>query len=831
MVCDRVASHQAWHDAPRRDSWHKVPCYTTRSESNGAPSTIGLLVLASVLVGSPLLAADPQIGRIAPCGGQRGTEVEVFIDGPRLADAQELLLYYPGIRVAHFEVVEGKRIKARLAIAPYCRLGLHAFRVRAASGISNLLQFSVGPLPQIDEAEPNNEFHEPQKIGMNVTVGGVVENEDVDYFQVEAKKGQRISVEVEGIRLGETFFDPYVAILNKDRFVLAGSDDNPLVYQDAACSVQAPEDGAYVVQVRESSFGGNGSCRYRLHVGDFPRPMAVYPAGGRFGQALEVEWLGDAAGPWKTSVTLPGGPQPMFGLVAQDPLGSAPSLNEFRLGELNNVMEAEPNNGAGEATAGEAPAAFNGVIGQDGDVDCFKFAAKKGQVLDVRVYARAIRSPLDSVLTVLRASNGAGVGGNDDSGAPDSYLRMTAPEDDQYVVIVQDQLLKGGPTYVYRVEVTEVKPRLTLGLPERQQFVDITAPVPQGNRLALLVSAQREDFGGDLALEIKDLPAGISMETVPITADQTTVPVLLAAAADAPLAGSLADVIGRTTADPKVEGRLRQRASMVRGQNNREIWNHYTERIAAAVAQKVPYQVEIVQPKVPLVQSGEMALKIVAKRDEGFKAPITLSMLYNPPGVSTPTSVAIPEGQNEVIMPVTANGGATVRKWKIAVLGQATVGDGTVIVSSQLADLDVSEPFFRFNYTPAAVEQGQSGQVAIEVAQNKPFDGPAKIELLGLPNEVTSEPKEITKETKQLTFPVKTTANSPPGQHKSLLCRAIVTAEGEPITHMIGGGELRIQKPLPQKPAEQPKPQPKPEETKPAEKPLSRLEQLRLQKS
>ncbi len=793
--------------------------------------SVPLALLAIALSSSFALAADPQINRVTPCGAQRGTEIDVVIDGPRLADAQEILLYYAGIRVANFEVPEGKRIKARLAIGPDCRLGLHALRVRTASGISNLVQFSVGPLPQMEEAEPNNEFHEPQKIPMNVTVAGVVQNEDVDYFQIEAKKGQRIAAEVEGIRLGETFFDPYVAILDKERFVLAGSDDTPLVYQDAACSVVAPSDGSYVVQVRESAFGGNGQCRYRLHVGDFPRPLGVFPAGGKFGEKIEVQWLGDPASPWKTSVTLPGSPQPMFGLVAQDPHGSAPTPNEFRLGDLNNLNEIEPNNGAGEATAGEAPVALNGVIAEDGDVDCFKFAAKKGQVFDVRVYARQLRSPLDTVLSVVRASNGAGVAGNDDSGSPDSYLRMTAPEDDQYVVIVRDHLNKGGPAYVYRVEVTPVKPQLTMGLAERSQFVDITAPVPRENRLALLISAQRADFGGDLAVELKDLPAGVQVETVPMTADQTTTPVLLTAKADAPLAGSLVDVIGRTTADPKIEGRLKQRTSMVRGQNNREVWNHYTERMATAVTQKVPYQIEIVQPKVPIVQSGEMALKIVAKRDEGFKAPITVSMLYNPPGVSTPTSVTIAEGQNEVIMPITANAQAAVRNWKIAVIGRATVGDGAVDVSSQLADLEVSEPFVKFTYTPVAIEQGQAGQLPIEIAQNKPFEGPAKVELLGLPNEVTSEPKEISKETAQLAFPLKTTANSPPGQHKSLLCRAIVTRDGEPITHMLPGGELRIQKPLPQKPAEQPKPEKKPENEKPAEKPLSRLEQLRLQKT
>ncbi len=47
------------------------------------------------------------------------------------------------------------------------------------------------------------------------------------------------------------------------------------------------------------------------------------------------------------------------------------------------------------------------------------------------------------------------------------------------MVVVQDHLKQGGADYVYRVEVTPVKPVLTLGLSERSQFADIVAPVPQ----------------------------------------------------------------------------------------------------------------------------------------------------------------------------------------------------------------------------------------------------------------------------------------------------------------------------------------------------------------
>ena len=276
----------------------------------------------------------PEIDRFAPRGAQRGTEIDVVFSGPRLGDARGLLLYEPGIAVKSLEVLPDKRVKARLALAGDCPLGPHALRMQTATGISNLVTFSAGALPEIDEIEPNNDFAKPQKISLNTTVNGVVLNEDVDYFAVEAKKGQRFSAEVEGLRLGETLFDPYLAIMDTNRFVLAAADDTPLLRQDCACSLIVPRDGTYVIQVRESAFGGSDRCHYRLHVGTFPRPLAVYPAGGKFGQTLDVTYIGDPSGPMRQKLTLPSGPQPGYAVWAQDGQGIAPSPNPFRLSPL-----------------------------------------------------------------------------------------------------------------------------------------------------------------------------------------------------------------------------------------------------------------------------------------------------------------------------------------------------------------------------------------------------------------------------------------------------------------------------------------------------------------
>ena len=109
------------------------------------------------------------------------------------------------------------------------------------------------------------------------------------------------------------------------------------------------------------------------------------------------------------------------------------------------------------------------------------------------MFARQLRTPLDSTLNISRIK-GQFIAGNDDSNGPDSYVRFTAPEDDQYVISITDQMGRGGPDFVYRVEVTPVEPRLTLGLPERSAYVDMVAPVPKGNRMALMLSCSAGGF-------------------------------------------------------------------------------------------------------------------------------------------------------------------------------------------------------------------------------------------------------------------------------------------------------------------------------------------------
>ena len=795
------------------------------------------LIFSLVLLVCPTAwAATPSLGAIRPVGGQRGTEIELTLSGARLGDAQEILYYQPGISTIGIKKVDDNNIKAKVKIAADCPLGLHDIRVRTASGISELRTFSVGALKEITEVEPNNDFAAPQAIAMNVTVTGVADNEDVDYYVVQAKKGERISVEVEGLRLGISEFDPCVAILNAKRFELGVSDDAALIWRDGFTSIIAPEDGKYIIQVRESAYAGNGNCIYRLHVGNYPRATAVMPAGARPGESVQVRWIGDPGGEVTSTVKLPATFERDFGIQRQDDKGFSPYPNAFRLTPLGNVLEKEPNDDQAHATPFQAPMAVNGVIEKPGDVDQFVFKATKGQVFDIHCYARRIRSPLDSVMYLGKKGGGATLGA-DDSVGPDSFFRFQAPEDAEYVIWVIDQLGKGGPDYAYRIEVTPVVPQLVMTTNAEQIPLGtgvMSIAVPKGNRQAILIYGNRADFGGQVNVGIDGLPAGVAVEAPTIEASQVVVPVLFSAKPDAALAATLSQVTGKP-ADAKlsVPSRFEQMSVLVLGQNNVNVWSRTVERLAVAVVEECPYTIEIVEPKVPLVRSGQMGLKVRANRKPGFTAPISVYLPWNPPGVGSGGGIQIPEKQNEAIIPMNADGGAELRTWKIVVNGASGVASGPISVSSQLANLTIAAPYLGLTFVAASVDQGKEVDMAVKVAKAVDFPGEASVTLIGLPNKVTTDVKKITKDTTDLVFHIKTDKVSPAGNHASLFCQVAVIQNGEPIVHNIGTGALRIDVPLPPK-ANAPAPAPvvaaalKPRSAAAAAKPLTRLEKLRL---
>lgn len=842
MCCMVVALGAPVLISPVRAGEPMVPTTASAApvSAPAAPTTAPASPSAPIVV-----AGSPELHDIMPAGLTRGTTGALTLRGARLGEVSEALFYKPGVSVRDLKAVDNNTVVMNCAVAADCPLGEHPLRLRTAGGVTELRTVWVGALPVVAEVEPNGDFAAPQKIALNSTIDGAITLEDIDYYAVEVKKGQRLTAEIEAMRLGRAMFDPAVAILDSRRFEQAVSDDSSLLLQDSVASIVAPVDGVYVISVRDASLGGSEQSRYRLHVGTFPRPRVAYPPVGRPGEEPAVTLLGDAAG----AVRPPPGVMPAdaagaWPINASDDTGVSPSPVWMRpcpypaRGEpLPGSPSASPTSAPVEPAVLSAPCAVYGVIAAPGEVDRHRFRAAKGQNLVIESFARRLRSPLDCIVEVFDAA-GQGLAGVDDGAGVDSVLNWTAPADGEYELRVRDHLGRGGDTFVYVVEIAP--PRASLGLAlervdaKRPQHLQAVA-VPRGNRFAVLVRADRQNTGGAVALEFGSIPGGVTVHSTGIEADRGVTPVVFEAAADAPLAGSLVDVRGRIKmgdASADLIGAFRQTIPLVIAAPNETVYYQtHVDRLAAAVTQPAPFRIDIEPPKSPLVQNGSKALKVRVTREAGFTGEVTLQMLWNPPGIASAVTVPVPVSAAEVLYPLSAAPDAPVRSSNVVILARAGIAGGDVWVSSALTPLQVERPFVIGTIQMAAAQRGQTAPLLVKLEPVRPFEGTAVLTMLGLPAQTSCSPKQITAADKEIVFDVATGPEAPIGQHGGLLCQLSLVQNGEEITHRVAqGGVLRIDAPPPAPaPAVAAVPAAPPSVAAPAPKPLSRLEQLRKQ--
>ena len=136
----------------------------------------------------------------------------------------------------------------------------------------------------------------------------------------------------------------------------------------------------------------------------------------------------------------------------------------FHVGQLPEYAEKEPNNKTGDT--GELlalPLVINGQI-MPGDVDCFRFEARKGWQLVVVAAARQLIPYLaDGVPGWFQATltlydpNGNELAYDDDYRFhPDPVLYCEIPHDGEYVLEIKDAIYRGREDFVYRIVLGEI---------------------------------------------------------------------------------------------------------------------------------------------------------------------------------------------------------------------------------------------------------------------------------------------------------------------------------------------------------------------------------------
>ncbi len=520
----------------------------------------------------------------------------VKVTGIDLDEPQGLLFSHPGLKAEYVESgvadvkLKGKakqnatahtfRITATSDVLP----GIYDVRVVGQWGISNPRAFAVGRLPEVEEREPNNDVAEAHRVPVDVTVNGVFSTgTDVDYFVLNARKGQRIvlacsssSIDSRAVPMVEVF-DPVGRRLAANR----NYKDN-----DAVTDLIAPTDGDYYVRLSQFTYLSGGVDHfYRLTITTAPWIDAVVPPVVELGKPAQVTLYGrnlpngQATGDFtvdgrpleKLQVTIqpptdpaarfrwdyPGRISPPMALLdgfsytLQGPNGSSFPVPIF-LTELP-VVTRQPALGQtpDKAQPVPVPGEIGGFIAQQGEVVWHRFEAKKGQRLVIELYAERLGTSGDFFFSVRDGKDpDRDISGeqddNNDTLHPTNFFTRTldpppfhfrVPEDGSYFVRVGCRQAGSmyGPRMLYRLRIAPPQADFrAIAMPYSRHYQTGSAAWQGGQQAYDVFIDRRGDYSGDITITAEGLPPGVTALPLTLGAGARWGVLVLKIAPDAP---------------------------------------------------------------------------------------------------------------------------------------------------------------------------------------------------------------------------------------------------------------------------------------------------------
>lgn len=420
-------------------------------------------------------------------------------------------------------------VALKLTIDPQAPPGVRELRVLTPAGISNPIRFVVGTLPELTRAVSDDNTTQDIGGGLPIVLNGQILPGHVDRYTFTAPQGAKLVLAAASrlmtpyladavpgwFQVAMTLYDPkgnQVAFADHFRF-----DQDPVMFY------KVPASGKYTLEVRDGLYRGREDFVYRVTIGELPFVTGVFPLGGQTGSPATVTTIG-----WNLptrNLTVGGSPDPGIVPISVGMGKSSSNCLPFALDPLPECLEKAPFSDPLHAQYLTLPMVVNGRIDKPGAVRVFKIKGRAGDKIVAEVVARRLGSPLDSTLQ-LSDIQGHVLAFNDDfddksagliTHQADSYLTATLPATGAYFITLRDAEDKGGPEFGYRLRVSAPRPDFTL------RVVPSSITARAGLNVPITVYAVRRDgFNGDIALQLKDAPAGcyLSGAWVPAGADK-----------------------------------------------------------------------------------------------------------------------------------------------------------------------------------------------------------------------------------------------------------------------------------------------------------------------
>jgi hypothetical protein len=492
---------------------------------------------------------------------------------------------------------------------------------------------------------------------------------------------------------------------------------------DAVLDFKAPTDGEYLVRLSQFAYTTGGYDHfYRLTVTTGPWVDAVFPPvtanpHTAFGRNL--------AGPTPSaSFTRPDG-RPLdtnaLTLFTHAPLGSrlldtgfvspsAASLDAVGTGTTRSllllgntpgalILDNEKNTTAADAQEVKVPCNVAGRIAKKNERHWYSFAAKKGEVWTLEVFADRIGSPVDAFF-ILTDDKGKVITEQDDGSdtlSPNQFYtkgddparyRFAVPADGTYKVMVstREAGTQFGVRDQYVLRIAKEKPDFRVAVMPFTPHIPDAGTLPKGGSVLFSVFVFRFDgFTDAIELSATDLPEGVTCPPQVIGPGQTRGTLVLVADKD------IEDWEGFVTIHAK-SGELKHTARPftvswlpVGIQQNQPPPNSPMltrmdrgSGLALAVRGTAPFTLTPKQDEVKVKPGGKAEVTLKVARDAKYKDAIQIIS-------ATPNTGPRPQG-NQPFPPVgTSQPGGTEVKLNIDIPANFPPGTHTLVLRGQSA--------------------------------------------------------------------------------------------------------------------------------------------------
>lgn len=739
-----------------------------------------------------LSASAPVLKELEPRGAQRGKTLTLKLIGERLTLGAELITSVPGtlskLAPAKDPEKPDTQLPFLLQLPPDTPVGLYPIRVRTEEGLSNILLFSVGDLPETPEREPNDSMSQAQQVTLPAVVNGTLKGADKDYFRFNASAGQRIVFEVEARRAGSAI-DPAVEVVDSNGREIASNDDAPGLGVDARVEALFPAQGEYFVVVHDSRYSDQEQNFYRLKMGTFAYADGIFPLGWKRGGKIEVSFVG---GNLKQPVQV----TPNLDLtqrvesVEVNLAGAKPLVTlpfHFVVSDLPEVLEP-PGGGVTEL---KPSTVVNGRISAPREIDKYRLKVTPGQRWLVELEAASLgTSRLRARLTIYDP-HGKRLASNEEIAKVEEPLAFEVPKDVHEVTLtIEDFNGGGGPDFGYRLHVARRTP--DYGLQLLEPFLN----VPLGGTAAVRLKAVRHGYEGPIQLSIPEAPEDLTVEGGYIPPKGTQGILTITARPDAEPRTAEFEVWGEGGSRTQPIRRKAQGSGLVtavRGTGQRNdptfgltVFNFepFTASwlgldLPSAITRPTSVTLKVAEKQIRLVQGTRYEIHVRAERR--VSGVIELKSKTDLPTRTEIASGSKIEENAETGKAILISTAHTPKgRLDLVLQGRLKVEGKELSVDAPAIEVDVV-PAYSIELAAKKLEVKSGGKAELLgwVRREPSISGPVKVELAGVPEKISCGAVEVPPDKDNFRVACQSDPAAPPGEFEIEVASSVEVKEGE----------------------------------------------------